>query len=207
MGKVLFMRKGETHTAPNHGLPSGYTPLAYIESSGTQYINTGFKPNNNTRVLLDADYTKIGTWICLFGAEDDSNLTNGFELWETESQAISFYYGSATNMVQTIPTSGRHVFDCDKNVYKVDNSITLTNGAATFSCANSLYLFAILRSGSVEFKSAYKLYSCQIYDNDVLARDFVPCINASGEVGLYDLVGQQFYGNAGIGTFTGSEVA
>ena len=127
-------------------LPNGYRRLKYIQSTGTQFIDTGFKPNQDTRVLLDADYTKIGTWICLFGAEDDSNLTNGFELWETPSQAISFYYGSATNMVQTIPTSGRHVFDCDKNVYKVDNSITLTNGAATFSCANSLYLFAILRS-------------------------------------------------------------
>ena len=30
-------------------LPSGYTPLEYIKSSGTQYINTGFNPNQNTR--------------------------------------------------------------------------------------------------------------------------------------------------------------
>ena len=51
------------------------------------------------------------------------------------------------------------------------------------------------------------LYSCQIYDNGTLVRDFVPCINGSGEVGLYDLVGKQFYGNAGTGVFTGSEVA
>ena len=46
MGKVLFMRKGETHTAPTKGLPSGFTKLAYIQSSGTQYVDTGVVPNN-----------------------------------------------------------------------------------------------------------------------------------------------------------------
>ena len=33
-------------------------------------------------------------------------------------------------------------------------------------------------------------------------RKFVPCKNASGEVGLYDTVEGQFYANAGTGTFT-----
>lgn len=51
------------------------------------------------------------------------------------------------------------------------------------------------------------IYSCQIYDNGTLVRDYVPCINPSGEVGLYDLVGGKFYGNAGSGVFvTGPEV-
>ena len=51
------------------------------------------------------------------------------------------------------------------------------------------------------------LYYCRIFDGDTLLRDYIPCINASGAVGLYDLVGRQFYGNAGTGAFTGSEVA
>ena len=44
----------------------------------------------------------------------------------------------------------------------------------------------------------------QIYDNDILVRDFVPCINAEGEYGLYDFVNSQFYGNVGTGSFTGA---
>ena len=36
-------------------LPEGYTLLKYIESSGTQYINTGFNPNQNTRLLMDIE--------------------------------------------------------------------------------------------------------------------------------------------------------
>ena len=32
-------------------LPSGYTELEYIESSGTQYVDTGVVPNNKGEVL------------------------------------------------------------------------------------------------------------------------------------------------------------
>lgn len=46
------------------------------------------------------------------------------------------------------------------------------------------------------------MYSCKIYDNETLVRNFVPCKNASGAVGLYDTVEGQFYANAGTGTFT-----
>ena len=53
MGRVLFMRKGETHTAPAKGLPSGFTKLVYIQSSGTQFIDTGFKPNQNTTIAAE----------------------------------------------------------------------------------------------------------------------------------------------------------
>ena len=47
-----------------------------------------------------------------------------------------------------------------------------------------------------------KLYSCQIYDNGTLVRDFVPCQTTDGTIGLWDDVNSVFYGNAGTGTFT-----
>ena len=31
-------------------LPSGYTQVEYIESTGTQYIDTGYIPNNNSEI-------------------------------------------------------------------------------------------------------------------------------------------------------------
>lgn len=46
-----------------------------------------------------------------------------------------------------------------------------------------------------------KLYSCQIYSDSNYVRNFVPCTNQNGEVGLYDLVNDVFYGNAGTGEF------
>jgi hypothetical protein len=50
--------------------------------------------------------------------------------------------------------------------------------------------------------------SCKIYDNNVIIRDFVPCIRKSDNVaGLLDKVNDVFYTNAGTGTFlTGAVV-
>lgn len=59
-------------------------------------------------------------------------------------------------------------------------------------------------SGSAVTSIKAKLYSAQIYNGASLPliRDFVPCINPSGAVGLYDLVGAKFYGNAGTGVLS-----
>ena len=56
-----------------------------------------------------------------------------------------------------------------------------------------------------------RLYSCKIwkaitYEGVPLVRDFIPCKNASGEVGLWDDVNSVFYGNAGTGTFIAGEL-
>lgn len=56
-----------------------------------------------------------------------------------------------------------------------------------------------------------RLYSCKIwktvaFEGVPLIRDFIPCKNASGEVGLWDDVNSVFYGNAGTGTFIAGEL-
>lgn len=48
------------------------------------------------------------------------------------------------------------------------------------------------------------LYSCKIYDNGTLARDYIPCVSPDGEYGLYDMVEEKFYSNQGTGQFTGA---
>lgn len=50
------------------------------------------------------------------------------------------------------------------------------------------------------------LYYCRIYDGNTIIRGYIPCKNAGGAVGLYDLIGQKFYGNAGSGSFTAGPV-
>ena len=40
-------------------LPAGYTQLTYIESSGTQYINTGIVPKASTRVVCDFQFSSV----------------------------------------------------------------------------------------------------------------------------------------------------
>jgi hypothetical protein len=47
-----------------------------------------------------------------------------------------------------------------------------------------------------------KLYSFKLYDNGTLIRNYIPAKRASDSViGLYDTVNNEFYENAGTGTF------
>ena len=207
MGKCLFMRKGETHTAPDLRLPSEYTELTYIQSSGTQYINTGFKQNQNTRIVMHVKPVSITADAWAFGSRN-ANGNNGkgvFFLYSSGSLWNAVYYDSSSiKSFSGISSTADLNIDYDKNTCTI-NGVSVNFTANTFQSDFNLALLACLTGGVTGHLSA-KLYSCQIYDNDVLVRDFVPCINASGEVGLYDLVGKQFYGNAGTGVFTGSEV-
>lgn len=65
----------------------------------------------------------------------------------------------------------------------------------------SLFLFANNISGTPASFSSLRMTPFQIYDNDILVGDFVPCINPDGIVGMYDMVEKIFYGNDGTGTF------
>ena len=40
----------------------------YIQSTGTQYIDTGYKHSHNTRVLADIDFQPTGSWKSPFGS-------------------------------------------------------------------------------------------------------------------------------------------
>ena len=47
-----------------------------------------------------------------------------------------------------------------------------------------------------------RLYSCKIYDNGTLVRDFIPAKKISdNKCGLWDKVTNAFYPNSGTGTF------
>lgn len=210
MGKCLFMRKGETHTAPKQGLPSGYTELAYIQSSGTQYINTGLKPNQNTRIVMHVNPISITANAWAFGGRnaDGTNGKGVFFSYSSESLWNAVYYESGSSSEKSFsgisPTADLNI-DYDKNTCTI-NGVSVNFTVNTFQSNFNLALLACL-TGGVTGRLSAKLYSCQIYDNGTLVRDFKPCISASGEVGLFDMVNQQFYGNAGAGVFTGSEVA
>ena len=182
------------------GLPSGYTKLEYIQSSGTQYINTAFKPKSTSRVVMDFEFIENAV-ASPFMSRDISNDTNMFGVFNINGRLRSDFNTTKVSFSAGLSPLQKLLYDRNKNVCTI-GSETITNANGTFSAPRPLFLFASNDSGSAAYFSTGKLYSCAIYDNGTLVRDFVPCKNASGAVGLYDLVGKQFYANAGTGTFT-----
>ena len=187
------------------GLPSGYKWLRYIQSSGTQYINTGFKPNQDTRVVCDVDWVPARTASWLFGCRT-SNTAETYNFL-TYSNKYRSDYNATTSGAETSSTpSGRFIIDKDKNITKIDGVVVNTLTYASFQCKYNMYLFANNNAGSVAGNTSAKLYSCKIYNNGVLVRDFIPCQKPDGTIGLWDDVNMLFYRNAGTGTFTAGPV-
>ena len=191
--------------SPVGPLPDGYTELEYIQSAGTQYINTGVQPNQNTRVTATAYLTPsdAGTW--LFGARNaNSDSTFGFLSYEN---AYRSDYNTDQN--KTIPAAYSDPFEIDKNKNQtqINGEKEATSSAGTFQCNYPLILFANNSGGNISGFGSGKIYQLSVYDNGILVRNFIPCQNPSGEIGLYDTENSQFYGNAGTGVFiAGPEV-
>lgn len=184
------------------GIPEGYLQLSYIQSSGTQYVDVGFKPNENTRVVMDVESVADGVF-AFFGTRD-SEASNAYILWQLSQTAIRSDYGA--NQVQQTVNDTRYRVTIDKNeAICMYGSIPIENETSQFTCANNLLLFTTSTAGVVdERKASAKLYSCKVYDDGLLIRDFVPVKNDSDQVGLYDLVEEKFYANAGTGAFLGA---
>lgn len=186
-------------------LPSGYTRLEYIESTGTQYIDTGFKPNNNTRVTMDAEYlTTTGTNPVLFGARTDAS-SKTFVLIYTSGKFRSDY-NTVYTQTWDVTAMGRRIFDKNRETTTIDGiSQSYTNTA--FQGDYALYLLCLNQTGTARWFATARIYSCCIYDNGTVVRDYTPCMDSLGNVGLYDAVGGNFYSNAGTGDFAAGPAA
>lgn len=184
-------------------LPEGYMELEYIESSGTQYIDTGFIPNQDTRVVLDVQMQAENDSLAandVFGARTSASSKAYAVQWNTANNYFQHFYNNGYNNLDFGDFAARQVIDMDKNALSI-GGVSHERTYASFQGDYTLYLFALNGAGTAQFFSKMRVHSCQIYDNDTLIRDYVPCLNPSNEVGLYDMVNGLFYGNAGSGEF------
>lgn len=177
------------------GLPSGYTQLEYIQSSGTQYVDTGAKPDQT--YTLEVQFQTAQTSAGGIAVSDENWQSNGFGIW---CNAVVF--GNQTSQDVTLNGSEVITAKLSQAGLVVNGETVWTPTAATFTAAANMTLMALNRNGSISERCSGRLYYAKLTRSGTLIRDFVPCISPAGAVGLYDTVEGQFYANAGTGTFT-----
>lgn len=189
-------------------LPQGFTRVEWIESTGTQYIDTGVKPNQNTRIVMDAIPMSVG------GASGDCGMLfgSGYPVQQKGFEAYAFS-GMITGVYNGVQKDGsavsagqRVVVDFNKNVCKItaDGTVVLnhTFTAATFTSPVSLALFVLPRQS--RYYGRVQMHRCQIYDNGTLVRDYIPCIDENGDANLWDDVEEALAEK--VGTFIAGPV-
>lgn len=188
-------------------LPPEYQAVEYIESTGTQYIDTGFKPNQDTRIISDF---YMNTYSSGYRVPFGTRVSNTYQFFigsahEGGRDDWYYRYGSVnydSSPKGDPPVDGMHHADLNKNVYTLDN-FTHTFSPSTFQSSHNCYIFGVNANGSVGDGPSMKLYSFLLYDNEKLIREFIPCYRKSDNVvGLYDIINDVFYTNRGTGTFS-----
>lgn len=178
-----------------------YTPVEYLESTGTQYINTNYYITSLMKLDFNIQLKSTSgdqKFIGSYGNHDGFVLGTLGGLWRIGSGVSDDWTIQDTNA--TLTTDKVHIVI--KNNYFTFNDNKYNE---IFKVSNQndypLVLFTVAYKGNILKTGSIKLYDFKIYNNDTLVRDYIPVIDSSNRPCLYDKVEDKFYYNEGTGEF------
>ena len=203
-----------------YALPVGYRRVEYLESSGTQWIDTGFVPTINFEIDAKFDFTYYNQICYLFGCCTTA--------WNRNVLAFSGNKDSVGGPLRVFlagdtATGGNGGYVFISNLIQLSalamNASNLSIDGVQYSYNNeythpfslnithSLYVFGRNNRGTADYLTQMKVHGFAIKDSNTLVRNFVPCVRiADSKAGLYDLCGSicpltgtPFYINSGTG--------
>lgn len=179
-------------------LPADYTHLEYIQSNGSQYIDTHYIPTVYTTVALKLNPQVIQD-SAIFGSEW---ALNGFFLMFYDAK-FRWHSSDAANSA-TITENMDYTVKADVSGFDVNGTpYASTEGAPV---ARPIRIFSTTVPGggsSSNRKGSFKLYYFSAYESGRLMLCMVPVKrNSDNALGMYDILGGEFYGNGGTGDFT-----
>ena len=193
--------------------PSIYLRARGTNNGGPQYIDTGLKLSNTSRVKVDFQFNVNSSWLFAADNNDDGYPRFGF-IYSSGKHFAPVWYGA--NKTYKVGTSRFDKNTIDFN--KINVTLNKTEYAysaftdRTFTTTQTCYLFANhMRDGSVAQTAQYdaQIYNCSMYNNDKLKRYFIPVttnMQISGTTipapGMWDMVTKKFFPNKGTGSFT-----
>ncbi len=197
-------------------LPSGYTRLQYLESTGTQYLNLGRPIGSGENITTKFEYTvdKVGVW---FGARAGNSYSAGF-VFEfaqyannlfilSQKTTVTSYHGYQANGLSFMTP---YILNWYGNPFQkptLSPTKTFNNSGNNINESNYLitppynaFLFAYNMAGTVSGKKPMRIYYFTVEGkmNLIPARR-----NSDGKLGMYDTISNAFLTNAGTGEFIG----
>ena len=194
-------------------LPSGYTRLNYLESTGNQYIDTNILSNNDSGCKMRFQYTdatsigqyaigSLETDIARFNPlfidpNKNASIKSAFCYTNTIDLQRKFYASEADTDIHFIK------YNCDGNGSIIFDDI---NCGSVEEIGNStkttIYLFARnWDSNSYRGYAKLKIYECILYENGEKIGNFIPALDPNGRPCMYDIVTKKPFYNKGIREF------
>jgi hypothetical protein len=201
----------------NGGLPAGYKRVAYLESTGTQCIDTG----------LEMDSVKTGTKTKYLEINTNKNFSNVFGAWSNDGREYSWmlkpnnraWLNVSLNFyceVNGIPRGNLNEVDAYIHDYDAENNEAwlkcYVNGTLRIDgykqlfplrneYKNSVLLYGYTGNGAPVPTFVGRIYYVELYKDDVKIGHFIPCIDRIGTPCMFDMVTRQPFYNCGSGEF------
>ena len=186
-------------------VPISSVELEYLQSTGTQYIDTGIVPDTDF-YTVEIKYQYLNNT----GTGYDSVMGSH----ETSGGTTRFYVTSLSGTTTDRMVMGNGVLNLtyDHNVHTIlfndaehncyfDGEFIGNVGTTFTGNTHSIHLFGVNHGGASGYKSASRIWYCKIWKDGELISHMKPCANADGTYCFYDVVRKQRFYNLGTGTF------
>lgn len=184
------------YPSSNYNLPGGFKKCVYLQSDGTQWIDTGVIPNNETGLYFNALQLSYGNFMP-FGVEESGNTIYPPRF---SSKGLYYRWGTSAVKMMTWDKADDLIFHSSLNLYNskiakfdsedTDVEMSITSQIGTYTLP--IWLFTYNVNGS--YNSTYgkwvgRIYRAQITQGTDLIHDYVPCLDANGRPCMYDIIG------------------
>ena len=222
----ITITENGTYTAP-YGV-DGYSPITvnvsgggdnwqelknYIESSGTQYIDTGYAASDNTVLeLIIALSTSLTQYAALFGARNGTyNTATKAIIAYRENANMTFFAGPGQakgSITYTPYLNVKSKWTLSKTKCGVSdqygvNYYGFSINGGSLDDVNNIYLLSFNENGAdlgAVTRCSGKVYRFRIFEGETLVHEFIPW-QENGVACLKDTVTSNLKYNAGTGVF------
>lgn len=198
-------------------LPEGYTRLQYIENPLTKgaYFDTGVNVSTaNIGFQIDfMSYDEIGE------TDYGAVIGGGYDV-ASKALRLTSYCGSSSGWSGSLRFGGS-ASDTDAHLPAKNTRFSAALKTSTYEIGNnsypisrgdlsgnySLHVFGFNRRNAGHQQQSHgRLYSLKILSGNTVLKNYIPCINASEQVGVYDTINSEFKQSAVSNKFVAGPV-
>jgi hypothetical protein len=181
-------------------ISGGDTPLPYdaeveyLESTGTEYIDTGMKLYMGNTTIKSLFYPKVNDKFLYMARTNTTNYFWGMYVLRSD------YGNSQSGQVNiSVSINAWHFITDSSNGFWLDDNKLITRTPIMQTTSNNMLLFAASLNGSVS-PGKSRCGGFKVITNDAVVLNLIPV--RVGQVGyMYDKVSGTLFGNSGTGSF------
>lgn len=176
-----------------------YKKAEYIESTGTQYIDTGVIGESGLTFEMGLQFLgNVSSDVYVMGSRTSSQRIYALHVYSSKFCIGHGSLATSSRVSDNLYHDFKTVLNQGEQGLWVDGVRYYTGTSGTSIKTNfPIYLFACNNAGNASC-SKQRIYYVRIYKDNILVRNFVPVVDTdTGKAGLYDNVNDTFYTSNG----------